>query len=267
MSRFAPLALALVLGGGLAIPGQTWAQVASDSTPVRALPDSLPPYVPHRAPPEHAIRWYEPLAVAGGLGLISALDQPVADRIRVHQSSGGQSAADTWSKFGTPVVYGPVTVGVIAGGLIAHDREVTQAGMRLAFSLLLAGVSNQALKAVVGRERPSGNDHAFDFDPVHIDAAFPSDHTTMAFAMATSLADDIRPTWAKVGLYGLATGVGVSRMYQQAHWLSDVVGGAALGIASAKFASGRWTIFGLRAPSFLIKGGSPAIGWQFSFHE
>jgi len=156
---------------------------------------------------------------------------------------------------------------VIAGGLIAHDREVTQAGMRLAFSLLLAGVSNQALKAVVGRERPSGNDHAFDFDPVHIDAAFPSGHTTMAFAMATSLADDIRPTWAKVGLYGLATGVGVSRMYQQAHWLSDVVGGAVLGIASAKFASGRWTIFGLRAPSFLIKGGSPAIGWQFSFHE
>jgi hypothetical protein len=153
MSRIAPLALALVLGSGLAVPGCTWAQVASDSTPVRALPDSLPPYVPHGAPPEHAIRWYEPLAVAGGLGLISALDQPMADHIRLHQSSGGQSAADTWSKFGTPVVYGPVTVGILAGGLIAHDREVTQAGMRLAFSLLLAGVSNQALKAVVGRER------------------------------------------------------------------------------------------------------------------
>ena len=267
MSRIAPLALAVVLSGGLAVPGRVLAQDAPDSTSAALPTDSLAPYIPHQAPPDHTVRWYEPLAVMGGIGLLSALDQPVANHIRFHQSSGGLSAADTWSKFGTPVVYGPVTVGILAGGLIAHDPEVTKAGMRLAFSLLLAGVSNQALKAVVGRERPNANGNAFDFDPVHIDASFPSGHTTMAFAMATSLADDVHPLWAKVSLYGIATGVGVSRMYQQDHWLSDVVGGAVLGIASAKFASGRWTIFGLRAPSFLIKGGSPAIGWQFSFHE
>ena len=205
--------------------------------------------------------------MVGGIGLLSALDQPVANHFHAHRSNGGQNVADAWSRLGSPVVLGPVTVGVIAGGLIAHDHEVTQAGLRLAFSLALAGVADQGLKAVLGRERPDANSSAFDFDPGHLDTAFPSGHATLAFAMATSLADDIHPTWAKVGLYGLATGVAVSRVYQEQHWVSDVIGGAVLGVASAKFASGRWKVFGLRAPSFLIKSGGPAVGWQFSFHE
>lgn len=267
MSRFNAVALALAVGCSVAAPAQAWAQDAADSS-LAATPDSLAPYVPHVAPGAgHTIHWYEPLAVVGGIGLLSALDQPVANHFHAHRSSGGQNVADAWSRLGSPVVLGPVTVGVIAGGLIAHDHEVTQAGLRLAFSLALAGVADQGLKAVLGRERPNANSSAFDFDPGHLDTAFPSGHATLAFAMATSLADDIHPTWAKVGLYGLATGVAVSRVYQEQHWVSDVVGGAVLGIASAKFASGRWKVFGLRAPSFLIKSGGPAVGWQFSFHE
>jgi membrane-associated phospholipid phosphatase len=262
----APLARTLLLAGGLVLP--VCARAQTDSTFNPAPSDSIASYIPHSAPIEpHAIRWYEPLAVVGGIGLLSALDQPVADHFRIHRSTSGQNIADTWARVGTPIFYAPVTLGVITGGLISRNREVTQTGMRLAFSLLLAGVADQGLKMVFGRERPDGNFSAFDFDPIHPDAAFPSGHTAMAFAMATSLADDIHPTWAKVGLYGLATGVAVSRVYQQRHWMSDVLGGAVVGVASAKFVSGHWTIFGLRAPSFLIKNGAPALGWQFSFHE
>jgi membrane-associated phospholipid phosphatase len=211
--RITPLALAFVMGGGLAVPTRIRAQDPSDSALTAPRPDSLASYVPHAPPADgNAVHWYVPLAVAGGIGLLSTIDQPVADHFRIHRSSGGQNVADAWSRIGTPVVYGPVTVGVIAGGLIAHDPEVTKAGLRLAFSLALAGVANQGLKAVVGRERPIQSTNAFDFDPIHIDASFPSGHTTMAFAMATSLADDVHPTWAKVGLYGLATGVAVSRV-------------------------------------------------------
>lgn len=265
-TRYAAVALALTAGGIVIAPAPARAQ-AADSALVPA-PDSLAPYFPHAAPlAGYGIRWYEPLAVIGGIGLLSAVDQPVANHFRTHRSSGGQNVADAWSRVGTPVVYGPVTLGLIAGGLIAKDREVTKSGLRLAFSLALAGVADQGLKAVIGRERPNANGSAFDFDPGHLDTAFPSGHTTMAFAMAASLADDVHPTWAKVGLYGVATGVAVSRVYQEQHWVSDVIGGAALGIMSAKFASGRWRILGIQAPTFLMKSGAPALGWQFSFHE
>lgn len=139
--------------------------------------------------------------------------------------------------------------------------------MRLAFSLGLAAVSVGGLKVVLGRERPNQNTSAFDFDPAHLDTAFPSGHTALAFAMATSLADGIHRTWATIGLYGAATGVAAARVYQQEHWLSDVVGAAAVGITSAKLVSGRWRVFGLRPPSFLIGARGAVVGWRVAFRE
>jgi membrane-associated phospholipid phosphatase len=248
-------------------PADTLAMAARTDTLAAASPraDTLAPYI-HSAPPGHGIRWYEPLAVLGGIALTASLDQPVANHFRDHRSQGGQDVADAWAKVGT-VGVGVVTAGVLAGGLISHNEKVTHAGLRLLFSVGLAGGAAEGIKFALGRERRLQNTSALDFDPAHFDTSFPSGHTTLAFAMATSLSDDIHRTWATVGLYGLATGVAVSRVYQEAHWVSDVVGGAALGIASAKLVSGRWRVFGLTPPHFLIGARGPVIGWSVAFHE
>jgi len=43
-------------------------------------------------------------------------------------------------------------------------------------------------------------------------------------------------------------------------------GGAVVGITSAKFASGRWRVFGIRAPSFIVgPTGGPGLGYHTSF--
>jgi membrane-associated phospholipid phosphatase len=248
MLRSAALALTLALGRlPAALP--LAAQTRPDSVPVG-----------------HAIRWYEPLAVLGGIALSTSLDEPVANHFRDHRSQGGQDVADAWAKVGT-VGVGVVTVGVLAGGLISHNDKVTHAGLRLLFSVGLAGGAAEGFKLALGRERPFQNTSAWAFNPGKFDASFPSGHTTLAFAMAASLSDDIHRTWATVGLYGLATGVAVSRVYQQEHWVSDVLGGAALGIASAKLINGRWRVFGLRPPKFLIGSRGPVVGWSVAFHE
>jgi len=129
----------------------------------------------------------------------------------------------------------------------------------------VAGVAAQGIKFVLGRERPNETTSAWDFDPGHFDTAFPSGHASVAFAMAASLSDDIHRTLATVGLYGVATGVAVARVYQLEHWVSDVVGGAAVGITSAKLVSGRWRIFGLRPPAFLATPAGASILWHASF--
>jgi membrane-associated phospholipid phosphatase len=68
--------------------------------------------------------------------------------------------------------------------------------------------------------------------------AFPSVHTTAAFAIGTVLAEsgDDRHRWLRRVLgYGLAVGTAHARMDHDAHWLSDTVAGAGLGIATARF--------------------------------
>ena len=84
-------------------------------------------------------------------------------------------------------------------------------------------------------------------------------------ALATALADDIHRPWATVGLYTLATGVGWSRVNDNRHWLSDVAGGALVGITSAKLVNGRWRIFGLRPPSVLLGPGHAGLAWRVEF--
>jgi membrane-associated phospholipid phosphatase len=92
-----------------------------------------------------------------------------------------------------------------------------------------------------------------------------SGHSALAFAFATSLSQEIHRTWATVGLYALATGTAWSRVYDDEHWTSDVLVGAAVGIASAKLATGRWTIFGLRAPVPLATGKQVGLAWSGTF--
>ena len=81
------------------------------------------------------------------------------------------------------------------------------------------------LKKAVKETRPDGT--AF---------SFPSGHTANAFAGATMLSIEYgeHHKWVPYAAYGLATSVGVMRMANNKHYLSDVLFGAGLGILSMK---------------------------------
>jgi membrane-associated phospholipid phosphatase len=148
--------------------------------------------------------------------------------------------------------------------MITGKCAITRTGLRLASTLALAGAASSVGKVVFGRPRPGDSFDADGYLPFSGQEAMPSGHTAMAFAMATTLADDIDRTWASVGLYTVAGGVAWSRINDNRHWLTDVVAGAAVGIASSKLISGRWRIFGLRPPDVLISS-SPALAWNIAW--
>ena len=92
----------------------------------------------------------------------------------------------------------------------------------MTYDMLDAAVVNfvwtDVVKVAVGRERPNGQDHK----------SFPSGHTSNAFAMA-SVAHSHYGWKIGVPAYALAGLMGVSRIREDKHWLSDVVAGAGLG--------------------------------------
>jgi membrane-associated phospholipid phosphatase len=97
---------------------------------------------------------------------------------------------------------------------------------------------DNVFKVLAGRRRPyvaDGEDHwggpAAFFKAGGEDArSFPSGHTATAFALATVVSLQYRRSgWVPVVAYGLAAGVGLSRVALDKHWASDVLVGAAVG--------------------------------------
>jgi membrane-associated phospholipid phosphatase len=212
-----------------------------------------------------AIKWWHGLIAAGGVSALMLLDRPVQHFAQHNSGTGADNVASVVRHFGQPEAYGTITVGLLVTGLATHKPNITRAGGRLMTTLLIAGATSSLGKFALGRPRPDQSLDLDGFVPFSGQAAMPSGHSTMAFALATSLAEEIHRPWATVGLYTVATGVAWSRINDNRHWLSDVAAGALVGITSAKLASGRWRIFHLRPPSVLASPSGMGLGWSAQF--
>ncbi len=220
---------------------------------------------PGSIPKPTVLRWWHGAVALGGLSAFMLLDQPLQKFVQGGRSASKDELAGTLRRFGQIEVYGTVTAGLVTAGLLSGNDDLTRSGARLAATLAFAGAAGMAGKLVLGRPRPADSPDSDGYVPFSGQEAMPSGHTAMAFAFATALSDDINRTWATVGLYTLATGVGWSRINDNRHWLTDVAAGAALGITSAKLMNGRWRIFGLRPPSVLLGPGHAGLAWKVEF--
>ena len=96
------------------------------------------------------------------------------------------------------------------------------------------------------------------------DSEFPSGHATNAFRGAEIVRQELRhshPVWSYSG-YVMASAVGVLRLYNGQHYLTDVIAGAGLGILSTKLTywmHGRWKRHRMRkTPSVMASEIIPA---------
>ncbi len=100
----------------------------------------------------------------------------------------------------------------------------------LATSYLLMGLTVNSFKKTAKVERPDGSSYN----------SFPSGHTATAFMGAELMYQEYKDQsiWYGISGYVIAAGTGAFRMYNNRHWLTDVVAGAGIGIISAK--AGYW---------------------------
>lgn len=186
---------------------------------------------------------------AGFAGLTVAMfpiDKSIARRLQHDTLQKGfvDKGASAFELLSVPGAYiiGPA---IYLYGRYGNNSAAEDLGLHSTEAVVLATGITGVMKGLLGRSRPyvtrdsNPNDFSFAKGFTGEDrSSFPSAHTAVAFAAASSVTSELAHLWpghtALVApiLYGGATLVGVGRMYHDKHWASDVALGAGIGIFS-----------------------------------
>ncbi len=160
-----------------------------------------------------------PAALVGSALLMTNSDFEIDLQPRVNKELS--TNIDDYTRFA------PIAIMYAADGLgVRAENHWFDQTKNAGLSLLLTQAITTGLKININKERPNGANME----------AFPSGHTSLAFASATVLYEEFKntePILAYSG-YAFATTTAYLRMAKNKHWLSDVILGSAIGIAVTK---------------------------------
>lgn len=180
-------------------------------------------------------------AAVAGFVLAATLfaDQNLRGHAQEYRGTTSNALARIGNGFGEPRYVLPLIGAGLLVGQIAGEGSVTRVALRAGAAVAIAGGVTTAVKFAIGRGRPEGDGDSDLFRPLSGWSSFPSGHTAVAFALATTLAEETREPWADAGLYGVATLTALARLNDDRHWSSDVFVGALVGHLSARWLSQR----------------------------
>jgi len=186
----------------------------------------------------------------------------------IHRNIMQFKTNNAWVKDVSPVftnggeipVVGGISAAFYIAGFVFKDDKAMQTGAIAGYALVNSAVVVTVLKMIAGRQRPrvdaSNTWHPFPESLKQINGAstdlytsFPSGHSIAAFTVATVIAEQYKETKIiPILMYSLAAGVALSRTTENAHWLSDVMIGSALGYGIGKYmaknhAQTKWFLF------------------------
>jgi hypothetical protein len=138
-----------------------------------------------------------------------------------------KTVIDNYMQFAPAATVYALNAAGIKGRHNFKDRSII-----LGMSTVLMAGTVFALKRLTHQERPDGS--AYN--------SFPSGHTAMAFTGAEFMQQEFRDysPFLRYSGYAMAAGTGTLRMYNNRHWLTDVITGAGIGILSTKASYWVW---------------------------
>jgi membrane-associated phospholipid phosphatase len=218
---------------------------------------SVPAQAPER-PATDARLFTERDAVAAGIAtaatlVLAAFDRSIAENVsdpdgRFQRNSFLGARASNFNHVNEQTL----TVAALALygiGRVSRSSTLADISFHTAEAVVAASVVSQLIRLPLGRERPivesNGGAKPFVFRPFkgwnnRDYRAFPSIHSASGFAAAAVLSGEVAKRWPEARwyvspiLYGLAATPGLSRMYMNQHWASDVLMGAFIGVVAGQ---------------------------------
>ncbi len=188
--------------------------------------------------------WLKVGVIAGGTALLTLGDAPIRNAAQDPTKSPERNyhiLAEGGRIYGEWYSIGALVGGFGIYGLIARDTLAKKMAIELFQAGVYSELVTEILKVVIGRARPyenvgSGTFHPFTLLDVGYNS-FPSGHSTSAFALSTVMSRHANSLALKILIYVPAGITLFSRIYQDKHWVSDELIGAAVG-----FFVGNWVV-------------------------
>ncbi len=192
-------------------------------------------------------QWIGFAAIAGATALIYTQDDEIRDFFQGNRTETKDKLTKyVFDPLGTWYLI-PIFGSLYLYGLAAKNPEAETAALVTGKAIIISGAYAVVIKQIFQRKRPynanppdpgywGGPFNGFQY------SSFPSGHTTLAFSAAAAISTFYKDKlWIGITSYSLATMVGISRIYDDEHWASDVVAGAVLGYAIGKLVVNKQT--------------------------
>lgn len=177
--------------------------------------------------------WLKIGLMGAGTYLAMQVDQPIRSAVQKDQRfyySAPIVGGRVWGE-----LYMPIALFTVYGGhsLITGDNDTRKIAYEIGQASLYAGAITFLLKRTIGRARPYTEEGRASYHPFTFFTndynSLPGGHTTAGMVLSTVLSRNANSGFLKGLAYVPVVFTFVSRIYQDQHWFSDDLIGAALG--------------------------------------
>lgn len=164
-------------------------------------------------------------AIVGGTALLYIFDEEANEWFRAQEDDVPDLIQDFGWYYGSPQNNYAINGAVYLYGLFTKNEKVRKTGVLLISAATTAGILQSIFKTAIGRARPKQEEGKASFRPFSSKGnyhSFPSGHTILSFTTAYAVSKQFENPFVKAGIIGLGLIAPASRLWEGAHWLSDV---------------------------------------------
>lgn len=161
------------------------------------------------------------------------IDQQVKDWVQGWRSNTTDKITGFIEPYGNGRYTIPFAIGTYLTGLVTKQHRIRRISLHLIENYVLIAGATRTVQYLVNRKRPrDGARYNLFYGPrlKDMQTSFSSGHSALAWMISTTFAYELKEfKWLPPVLYTMSALVSLSRVHDNAHWVTDVIVGSVLG--------------------------------------